>query len=411
MKKFGIILFIAVFCVAFAMPAMSATRFGGSVGQSVNWDTDDENYQRNNKGRAMDGENTQFSLGGGYNSKIHFYYNNSKKTLGAQTGLNFMSENFQTQIPPEGTRSRYLFGWWQANDKIKFSVGQQDVVFGGYSSPENDYSLSGFGNTEPDRERGIRMDMKFTKKVSASVGIFRGQKNGTVAVKPDPAATPETLWSSNDEEVRGPRWDFALNVRVEKVSVKAGYFTGEQNYDYDLASSSLAENADNKIAFSGLNIGAMRNFGKFQVQAEYNQATNLTNSSLQGGFGIKGSPRAEFDNVGGTWKVADAEMRGMWASVKYTGFEKFSLAAYYGAEETEMDRIGTENDWKFYRTKTCFVLSWQIQKQMGVSHEYSVRDRGTAQVGPGAAASQRVTNGDKLGKNKHLGIISFFMMF
>ncbi|MBW2608824.1 MAG: hypothetical protein JRC68_00570 [Deltaproteobacteria bacterium] len=425
MKKFGIIILAAVFCMALAMPAMAKVRVGGAVSYGWGYGNYDQDHMRNYAGGAFADEKTNIDMSVTIGTRLFASWINSKKTLGGEIAFNLVGENSAASGLTEGLRTRFAYAWWQINPKVKLTVGQQWVMYSWLTAPQNNgvgftgsSENAGYGNVGNDREPGIRLDVKFTDSMTVSLGAFAPSSG---------IARNQGSWNTADDETTSPRWEIMVTGKLGPFTFYPSYMFGKIAYEADLSDTMTQQLADNDLSYWGFSLPVKASFGPFDFSGEYNTGENLGNSSLWGSWpnvgggvpGVVGRPLAEFglDGSGtGRRMFYDAEYDGWWVQAKYKAFKKMSIQFIYGEEEVEMDRFGLAADWKADRDMWMIQFPITLQPFFFLTPYYGKFDLGSLDFNAATGAGTAIPAGFSLLDGEPLGEVTvygagFWIMF
>jgi len=438
MKKFGIIILAAVFCLAFAMPAMAKVRVGGAVSYSWGYGQYDENYMRSNlrffgpQLNALEGEKENIGMGVSIGTRLFASWENSKKTVGGEIAFNLVGENdFISTLRPtgiftggnEGLRTRFAYAWWKINPMLKLTVGQQWTTYSWLTAPQNNgvgftssSENAGYGNVGNDREPGIRLDINLSKAMSFSLAAFTPNSG---------VNTAQGVWAAKDEETTLPRWEIMFTGKLGRFTIYPSYMFGKMEYEADGSNTAAQQVADNEIGYWGLSLPISASFGPFDFMGEYNTGENLGNSSLWGSWpnvgggvaGVVGRPFAEAGlDASGRDVFYDAEYDGWWATATYKGFGKVCVQLIYGEEQVEMNQFVDAADWKVDRDMWMIQFPIQLKPLFFLTPYYGKFDLGSIDFNAATGAGTNLLAGKFLNDNENLGEVTvygagFWIMF
>jgi len=439
MRKFTVVALAALLCLAMAVPAMAAVTVGGAISSGVGWGKYNSDYTQNMPytGNTLAGSRKTWTQDVSIGTRLFAAWTAAKDTLGGEIAFNLVDEqssisSLAVGTPPaggkEGLRTRFAYGWWKINDMLKFTAGQQWTMYSWLTADQNcgvgctsSSENAGYGNLGNDREAGLRLDIKLPiEKMMISIGAYAAEKNGAVTYYP--TATPTTattLYNSYEESQQWGRWELMFTGKFGPVWVYPAFFMYDIKYTHDGATAGWVATADTTIKTSGFSLPVEARIGKFAVKGEYNMGKNVGDSSLwtswggtAGSPGIAKVPAAEWDGDG---KVHDCDYTGWWLQFDYS-FGKLAPRFIYGTETTEMDRPGTNLDWKYKRNMWMVQLNMELAPRYFFGPYYGVFDEGKAETRSNSVSfrdfgrANATVNGKDLGKVSVFGG-SFWIMF
>ena len=336
MKKFFVVALAVIFCLALSMPAMAKVTLKGKLSTQLSWESTDNNLEQNGttkgaSGLANDQGRDWFELDTGKSSEVSLHWVNDDGNL----GLNATMGQFGNQdgmATGSGEISGQIWGWYQINPMLRFSVGELKSLIGGEGLPITLFQT--FDGPFPagniifnDVDSGLQLDAKVSDNLELSFMISDNEAAGAWTIN----AATTNIWAATDEEETSPEFGFRLKGRFGPFSFSPAYITAEKQYAWDVAAGALATAPD---SYSGwiATLPVKASIGPATIVAEYNWGENLT--ALAGWKGTligKVGPTVNATATG----VDDGEYEGWFIGAMIKGLGPGILGFGYGSDETE----------------------------------------------------------------------------
>jgi hypothetical protein len=348
MKKFLIVVLAALFCLAFALPAMAAVKVGGMI------TTDFYYYDKSAEAQATSGvtqgsstllngiSETQINLPNPYN-RLNVRFNTDDNVL-----IGFIEYRQGAADVSKGDPIlNYAWLMWQVNPALRLMIGRQTQSYSignpemslGANSGHNLASVVNYvGAASTD---AIRAYIRFTDNARLELQLIDPRNDGSEDIAD---FTGVTAGTPTEENVI-PEFQAALPLTFGNFYLEPSFLWQKVKYDQ------VAGGHDDSLDRWGLCLLFKIGFGMMTLsgEIEYDQNVMASHSS--------------YETTSNYWKVDDATSWYAWLNlgIKF-GAATLNLAA--GQLKTELDGTPGIND-NHERTKMFYGASLPISVAKG----------------------------------------------